>query len=57
MLEKIKMLVKDEEGASMAEYAILISLITFALVGVITPFRVAISTVFTDVTGALTPAP
>ena len=56
MMEKIKRFLKDEEGASMAEYAILISLITLALVALITPFRAAIGQVFTAVTGALTTA-
>jgi Flp pilus assembly pilin Flp len=44
---------KKEEGASMAEYAVLIALITLALVAAITHFRQAIITVFNDVTTAL----
>ena len=37
----------------MAEYSVLIALITLALVSVITPFRDAIIKVFNDVTTAL----
>ena len=47
---------RDEEGAAMAEYAVLIGLITLALVAFITPFRAAIEGVFTAVTGALNTA-
>ena len=53
MMEKIKRFLKDEEGASMAEYAILISLVTLFLVGLITLFRDAIGNVFTAVTSVL----
>ena len=35
MLEKIKNFVKEEEGASMVEYAVLIGIITAAVIGVI----------------------
>jgi pilus assembly protein Flp/PilA len=56
MMEKIKRFLKDEEGASMAEYAILIALVTLFLVGLITLFRDAIGNVFTAVTGALNSA-
>ena len=47
---------RDEEGAAMAEYAVLIGLVTLALVAFITPFRTAIEGVFTAVTAALTSA-
>jgi pilus assembly protein Flp/PilA len=56
MMEKIKRFLKDEEGASMAEYAILIALVTLFLVGLITLFRDAIGNVFTAVTAALNSA-
>ena len=44
---------RDEQGAAMAEYAVLIGLITLALVALITPFRDAIGAVFAAVTTAL----
>lgn len=44
---------KDESGQGLAEYAVLIGLVTLALVAVITPFRTAIINVFTAVTTAL----
>ena len=43
----------DESGQGLAEYAVLIALITLALIAVITPFRNAIITVFNNVTAAL----
>ena len=46
-------LVKDESGQGLAEYAVLIGLVTLALVAVITPFRTAIINVFNAVTTAL----
>jgi len=46
---------RDERGQGLAEYAVLIGLVTLALVAIITPFRVAIINVFTAVTAALTP--
>jgi pilus assembly protein Flp/PilA len=45
--------VRDEEGASMAEYALLLGVITVALITVITLFRNAISNIFTRTTGTL----
>jgi Flp pilus assembly pilin Flp len=55
MLNFIRQFVREEEGAAAAEYAILLMLITVALVAVIAPFSTAISNVFTSATGALTP--
>lgn len=46
-------LVKDESGQGLAEYAVLIGLVTLALVAVITPFRTAIINVFNAVTPVL----
>jgi pilus assembly protein Flp/PilA len=54
MLEMLKSFWTDESGQGLAEYAVLIALITLALVIVITPFRNAIIAVFNDVTTALT---
>lgn len=46
----------DESGQGLAEYAVLISLVTLALVALITPFRDAIGKVFAAVTVSLTTA-
>jgi pilus assembly protein Flp/PilA len=43
----------DESGPGLAEYAVLIALITVALIAVITPFREAIIGVFTKVVAVL----
>jgi Flp pilus assembly pilin Flp len=48
-------LAKKEEGASLVEYALLLTLIAAALVAVIEPLRTAIINIFTAVTTALTP--
>jgi pilus assembly protein Flp/PilA len=53
MKNLVRRLRKDDVGAAMAEYAVLIGLITLALVAVIGPFRVAITNVFAAVTAAL----
>ena len=44
---------KDEEGASMAEYALLLGLITVAIATVMTTFGTKIGTVITNATGVL----
>ena len=44
---------KDEEGASMAEYALLLGLITVAIATVITAFGTQIAGVFTRSTAAI----
>ena len=44
---------KDEEGASMAEYALLLGLVTVAIATVITAFGGKIGTVITNATGVL----
>jgi pilus assembly protein Flp/PilA len=45
--------VRDEEGASMAEYALLLGVITVALITVITLFRNAIANIFNRTTNTL----
>lgn len=49
-------LVRDEEGASMAEYALLLGVITVALITVISLFRNEISTIFQTTTNSLSNA-
>ena len=46
-------LIRSEEGASMAEYALLLGLITVAIATVITAFGAKIGTVITNATGVL----
>ena len=53
MMELFKSFWTDESGQGLAEYAVLIALITLALIAVIRPFRQAIIAVFDAVTGAL----
>ncbi|MBI1857936.1 MAG: Flp family type IVb pilin [Candidatus Melainabacteria bacterium] len=48
--------IRDEEGASMAEYALLVGLIAVALIAAITAFRGSIINTFTRVTNALNAA-
>ena len=45
--------IREEEGASMAEYALLLGLITVAIATVITAFGAKIGTVITNATGVL----
>ncbi|MBS1188261.1 MAG: hypothetical protein H6R10_53 [Rhodocyclaceae bacterium] len=44
---------KDEEGASAIEYALLASMVAVALVAFVTPIRTAITTIFTGIQTAL----
>lgn len=44
---------RDEEGASMAEYALLLGVITVALITVITLFRNSIANIFNTTTTTL----
>ena len=46
-------LINDEEGASMAEYALLLGLITVAIATVITTFGAKLGTVITSATNVL----
>ena len=46
-------LITDEEGASMAEYALLLGLITVAIATVVTAFGAKIGTVVTNATNVL----
>ena len=44
---------REEEGASLAEYALLLGVITVALITVITLFRNSISNIFSRTTSVL----
>ncbi len=45
--------IKDEEGASMAEYALLLGIVTVAIVTVLTAFGSKVSTSITNATDAI----
>ncbi|MES2524081.1 MAG: Flp family type IVb pilin [Gemmatimonadota bacterium] len=53
LVSNIRTFVRDEEGASMAEYALLLGVITVALITVITLFRNSISNLFNTTTNTL----
>jgi pilus assembly protein Flp/PilA len=52
----LRRFLNEEEGASLAEYALLLGVITVALILVITQFRVAIANIFTRTTNVLNSA-
>lgn len=52
-MEKLISLIKEDEGASMAEYALLLGLITVAIATVITAFGGRIVAVFQRATTAI----
>ena len=52
-MEKFLSLIKEDEGASMAEYALLLGLITVAIATVITAFGGQIQAVFQRATTAI----
>ena len=52
----LKTLWADEQGASMAEYALLMALIAVATIGAITALRDQIITIFNDATTTLSTA-
>ena len=45
--------IRDEEGAAMAEYAILVAFIAVVSIAIITTFGGKISTKFSEISGAL----
>jgi len=47
---------REDDGASMAEYALLLGVITVALIGVISLFRNQISSIFSTTTSTLSNA-
>ena len=52
-MKNIFQFIKDEEGASMAEYALLIGLIAVALATVISAFRTSMQSSFTRASDTL----
>ncbi len=57
MLQRMKTLLLDEEGATMVEYALLVGLIAVALIGAITGLKGGISTLFGNAQTSLENAP
>jgi pilus assembly protein Flp/PilA len=53
MLNAIRQFVKDEEGASAAEYALLVGLITVAMAGTVIAFGNAITGAIANATAAI----
>jgi pilus assembly protein Flp/PilA len=53
MIEKIKNFLKDEEGASMVEYGLLVGLIAVVAIAAVTGVGTAVVTQFTAVATAL----
>lgn len=56
MSNLISRFVREEEGASLAEYALLLGVITVALIAVIQGFRNSISNIFQRTTNTLNSA-
>ena len=53
MLNKLRMFAKDESGASLAEYGLLIALIAAVSIGVLTTLGTGIGAKFTEVDTAI----
>ncbi len=54
MMELFKRLVKDEEGQGLTEYALIIALVSIALIGILsTVFRPALESVFQNISDEL----
>ncbi|MFA5515832.1 MAG: Flp family type IVb pilin [Desulfuromonadales bacterium] len=51
MKNKMMQLWKDEEGATMVEYGIMVALIAAVCIGVITTLGTTVESVFTDING------
>lgn len=46
--------IRDEEGASAIEYALIAAMVAVALVAFVTPIRTAVANIFTQIQNALT---
>ncbi len=53
MLQHIKTLIRDEEGASAVEYGLLVALIAAVIIVAVTAIGTNLSTKFTEVAGKL----
>ena len=55
MVEKMKMLWKDEEGATAVEYGVMVALIAVVIIGAVTTLGTDLSALYTRVSGFITP--
>ena len=53
MLQTLKSMIRDEEGASMVEYGLLVSLIALVAIVGVTPVGTKLNTLFTNVSNSL----
>lgn len=53
MIERMKSLIQDEEGATMIEYALMVALIAVVVMAAVGPLGNAIASKFTNVTNAV----
>ena len=53
MLQTLKSMIRDEEGASMVEYGLLVSLIALVAIVGVTAVGTKLSTLFTNVSNSL----
>lgn len=53
MLNIIKSMIRDEEGATMVEYGLLVALIALVALGAVQTLGLNLSTMFTGVAGSL----
>lgn len=56
MVDKIKKLLQDEEGQTLAEYALLVALISVGLIVVLTSTRNQIRSIFSSIAATLSSA-
>ncbi len=56
MLHTFNALIRDEEGATMVEYALMVALIAAVSVGIVTTLGQSVSKVFAGVNTAIQPA-
>jgi pilus assembly protein Flp/PilA len=57
MVQRIKELFADEEGATMVEYALLVGLISIAAITMMSPIGTKILGIFTKVDGEMSKVP
>ena len=57
MKTAIMRFLRDEEGASAIEYALIAAMVAVVLVAFVTPISGAVRTIFTNISNALTGAP
>jgi pilus assembly protein Flp/PilA len=53
MLHNFASMIRDEEGATMVEYGLLVALIALVALGAIQTLGINLSTMFTNVSGSL----